>query len=97
MLKKRIREIVAKAADELGLPKDAALTAYRGYWLFLKEKIEGMPLEGTSEEVFKTLRTSVNVPGLGKFFTSFKRVQKIDKAKEIINERAKNKGRKTIT
>lgn len=56
-----------------------------------------MPLEDTHKEEFNELRTSINVPNIGKFYTSHDRVQRINKSKEIINERAKNKIRKTTT
>lgn len=56
-----------------------------------------MPLEDTPKEEFNELRTSINVPNIGKFHTSYDRVQRINKSKEIINERAKNKIRKTTT
>lgn len=97
MLQKRIKELVLATAKELDIPPKDAMMAYRRYWLWIKETIEDMPLEGTPKEEFNELRTSINVPNIGKFYTSYDRVQRINKSKEIINERAKNKIRKTTT
>lgn len=97
MLKKRVKELVIKAALELGISKNSALAAYKAYWLFVKEKIESLPLTDITEEEFNATRASINIPGLGKFFTSYKRIKKIDKANEIIYERNKYKKGKTPT
>ena len=97
MLKKRVKDIVIKSAKELNIPVDKALEAYKSYWLFVKEKIENMSLEGITEEDFNNIRSSINVIGLGKFSTSYKRIKNIDKKKEITNERIKNKKRNSTT
>lgn len=97
MLKKRNRELVLQAAKEQGIPKDIAMHAYKAYWMFIKKTIEEFPLNDADEEYFKNNSTSINIPGLGKFFTTFKRVKNIDKAKKIVNERIKNKSRKATT
>lgn len=95
MLRKRVKEIVRKAADNLGISHEDAMIAYRGYWLFIKQIIEDMPLDDASEEEFEEMRTSINVTGLGKFHTNYERVQRIKKSNAIINERTSNKRGKT--
>lgn len=56
-----------------------------------------MELENASEEDFKSQRVSINIPFIGKFYSSFKKVQKAQKQEEIINERIKNKERSSTT
>ena len=56
-----------------------------------------MHLEDITEEDFNNIRSSINIIGLGKFSTSYKRIKNIDKKKEITNERIKNKKRNSTT
>ena len=93
-MQNQVNKIVRKAGDELGIPFKQAIAAYRGYWLFIKELIESMPLEDSSEEEYEKLRTSINVNNLGKFHTSYERVQRIKKSEKIIYDRTYNKKRK---
>lgn len=65
--------------------------------MWVKNTVEGMELENASEEDFKSQRVSINIPFIGKFYSSFKKVQKAQKQEEIINERIKNKERGSTT
>ena len=42
-------------------------------------------------------KTNFNLPSLGKFNTNFKKIQRVKKQKQIINEKTKNKERQTFT
>lgn len=69
------KEITKQVAKDLKLPEVAVLTAYNSFWKFIKDKIEELPLkEDITEEEFEKLRTSFNVPSLGKIYTTYKRV-----------------------
>lgn len=80
-----------KQAEELGIDKAKALNAYRNYWVFIKDIIEGMELDDITEEEFDKLRPSINLPNLGKFYTTYKDIQLTNKRIQITNERIKNK------
>lgn len=97
MLQKRVRELVLEVAQELGIEPKQAVQAYRRYWLWVKDTVEEMPLASTSEEDFPNIRSSINIPNLGKIHASYNRVQRINKSKQIINERTNNKKGETLT
>lgn len=97
MLTKRINKLVVQASKELNIPYKEALEMYRIYWMWVKNSIESMPLDNSDEEEFTKFKTSINIPNLGKFHTSYKRVQRIKESIRIINrhknERDKHKER----
>lgn len=62
------------ASRELGLPSELVEKVYRAYWLAIKQSIQVLPLkEDLTEDDFSELRTSVNIPSLGKMFVSWDR------------------------
>lgn len=64
-------EIVAQVAGELGIPKGMVNRIYRAYWKTVRQYISSLPLKDyLTDEEFSRLRTSVNVPSLGKFYVS---------------------------
>lgn len=64
----RIREVSAI----LNIPYEVAKKAYYSSWEFIKDKIASLPLkEELSEEEFKQLRTSFNVPSIGKMACTY--------------------------
>ena len=66
---KSVRELCAKAAVELNLPPNFVWEVYKNYWRAVRVHISGLPLkESLSEEDFSKLKTSINVPSLGKFY-----------------------------
>lgn len=82
---KLYQDIIAKVSEELQLPKEVVLVAYRSQWEFIKEHIESLPLKGgISEEEFNELQVSFNIPSLGKLYTTYDRVTKMNKRFELI-------------
>lgn len=84
-------QIYKKIAEELNLDIEVVKAAYQSQWLFIREKIEELPINiGMSEEEFNSLRTSFNIPSLGKMFTSFDKIQKnkrrIEYLKQILGD-----------
>lgn len=66
---KEVRELCAKAAAELNLPPNYVWEVYKNYWRAVRAHISGLPLKGNiSKEDFSKLKTSVNIPSLGKFY-----------------------------
>lgn len=67
---------ISGASHELGIPSETVERIYRAYWLAIKQTIQALPLkENLTEEEFSKLRTSFNIPSLGKLSSSYDRVQ----------------------
>lgn len=70
-----IKLLVKQISEELNIPEVVVLSAYKSFWKFIKEKIEQLPLkEDLTEEDFKKLRTSFNIPSIGKLYTTFEKI-----------------------
>ena len=82
------KDIVTKAAKLLGLPTDYVWEVYKTYWAFVRNYISNLELkENITKEEFSKLKTSINIPSLGKFYIDWDYLQ----AKKKENERHKNK------
>lgn len=84
-------QIYKKIAEELNLDIEVVKAAYQSQWIFIREKIEELPINiEMSEEEFNSLRVSFNIPSLGKMFTSFDKIQKnkrrIEYLKQILGD-----------
>lgn len=60
------KKLVSKVAEELDLPTDLVDNTYKGFWLFIRNKIQELPLKDITEEEFDFCRTNFNIPSLGK-------------------------------
>lgn len=73
---------IKRLAFQLNLPVDVVEKAYKSYWLFIKETIEKLPLEEPLEEKdFNKLKTSFNLPYLGKLYCCYGRWKAIRERK----------------
>lgn len=89
-----IHKEIEEVAGELGIDVNVAKMAYLSQWLFIKDTIGNLPnLLEINEEEFNKEKTNFNLPSLGKFNTNFKKIQRVKKQKQIINEKTKNKER----
>lgn len=71
-------KIYRKVALELGLDDKDVKKAYNLYWEYFRTKVEELPLkDDLSEEEFSNLKTSFNVPSLGKFYCTYDRYLRI--------------------
>lgn len=76
-------DAVNQLSKELNLPSRVVDKAFRSYWIFIRDTIQGLPLkEDMSEEQFNKLRTNFNIPSLGKLSCTYDRVKR---AKERYN------------
>lgn len=63
---------IKRLSEELSIPKEVVKAAYKGYWKFIKEKIEALPLkENLSEAEFSSYRTNFSLIGLGKLYCTY--------------------------
>lgn len=74
-------------AEELGLSKEAVENAYKSYWRFIREKITSLPLKKQLDyNDYTKMRTSFNLPSLGKLGCSYEKMEEIKKVyKDIDN------------
>lgn len=67
---------ISGTSHELGIPSELVEKVYRAYWLAIKQVVQALPLkEDLTEEDFSQLRVSINIPSLGKLYSSYDRVQ----------------------
>jgi hypothetical protein len=70
----KLNKVYGKVALELGLNESDVKEAYNLYWEYFRKSIESLPLkENLNEEDFNSLKTSFNVPSLGKFYCTYDR------------------------
>lgn len=82
---KNILELVAK---ETGLQVVEIDRMYKSYWEFIRKTIEKLPLsENISKEEFEVMRTSFNIPSLGKLHCSYDRMLGVKKRYRLLKER----------
>ena len=90
---------ISGASHKLGLPSEIVGKVYRAYWLALKQVVQALPLkEDLTDEDFSKLRTSFNIPSLGKLYSSYDRVQGVKrrfKYLQQIKNNAQNKETQT--
>lgn len=82
-----LNEIYEQVAKDLGLEPEVVKAAYQSQWQFIRNTIEALPLkEELSEEEFSQLRTSFNVPSLGKLYTTDEKVRRAKRRVEYLKE-----------
>lgn len=80
-------EILDKVSRELNLPKDLISKTYTAYWLFIKKHIQALPLkEDLTEEEFFKLKTSFNIPSIGKLNCTYDRMINTKKRFNLIKQ-----------
>lgn len=86
----KLNKVYEKVALELGLNSSDVKEAYNLYWEYFRKSIESLPLKGSlNEEDFNSLKTSFNVPSLGKFYCTYDRYlrmkNKLKKSRNVEN------------
>lgn len=80
-------DIINKVSEELNLPRELIENAYKAYWNFIRVTIEELPLKTKlSQERYRNLRTSINIPSLGKLNCTYNRYIGIRNRFNIINK-----------
>lgn len=80
-------DIINKVSEELNLPRELVENAYKAYWNFIRVTIEELPLKTElSLERYRDLRTSINIPSLGKLNCTYNRYIGIRNRFNIINK-----------
>ena len=71
-------KVLDQVSNKLNLPKDFVDKVYKSYWLSIKEHIQSLPLKDTKDEaIFNNLKININIPSIGKLYTTQERIQNI--------------------
>lgn len=82
-----MEETYKRLALKFGIPVAEVKEIYRSYWLFIKNKIEELPLkEIKTEEEFEKLKTCFSMKNLGKLACTKRYFKYIKKKYESSNE-----------
>lgn len=72
------KDAIIKVAKEVELPVEVVRAAYKSYWEFIRNKIQELPLkEDLKEEDFQEMKTSFNIPSIGKLNCDYNKIKKI--------------------
>lgn len=86
--------IVRTIAKELKIPEEVVHVAYKSYWEFASDIFSKVDID-LSEQELANQKLSINIPGIGKFYTSFEKIQNVNKKINIIRENKKHENKKT--
>lgn len=79
--------IISIVSEELNLPKELVENTYKAYWNFIRATIEELPLKTElTQAEYSNLRTSINIPSLGKLNCTYNRYIGIRNRFNIINK-----------
>ena len=80
-------DFVKKVSEELNIPIEVVETAYKSYWVFIRQTIQELPLkDNITEEEFLKLRTNFNIPSLGKLSCTYDKLDKVKRRFNYINK-----------
>ena len=90
------KKIYEKIANNNNVPTQMVKDIYESMFKFISDRVREVDgISEKTEEDFKKLRLSFNVPLLGKFYITHDSVQRIKKHKQYYNEHVKNQENKT--
>ena len=80
-------DIICRVSEELNLPEELIEKVYKAYWNFIRVTIEELPLKTELTQLeYENLRTSINIPSLGKLNCTYNRYIGIRNRFNIINK-----------
>lgn len=71
-----MKKIYKETSEHLGLPIEVVKVAYESFYKFIRETIKEMPLKDSDINI-KDLKTSFNIPSIGKLYCNEKKLEKI--------------------
>lgn len=83
----KYNDIICRVSEELNLPGELIEKVYKAYWNFIRVTIEELPLKTELTQLeYENLRTSINIPSLGKLNCTYNRYIGIRNRFNIINK-----------
>lgn len=72
------KEIIKRVSAETGLSETLIDRTYKSYWKVIREHITSLPLKkDLTDEEFLKLKTSVNIPSIGKLSVTLDKYKKM--------------------
>lgn len=69
-----MEKVLNDLSKKLGITPNEVFDIYKTHWMFIKEKIEELPLKDhIDDDSFSKLRTNFNIPKLGKINCTLQR------------------------
>lgn len=79
-------QIIKTVAEEINLPEEVINNTYKAFWKYIKTTAEQLPLKNIDSESYDSLRTSFNIPSLGKFACTKDKFDKLKKTIRLFTE-----------
>lgn len=81
----KVNNIYVKVAEELNLPVDVVEKSYKVFWEYIRSHIQEHLFDKIkSEKEFNLYNISFNLPSLGKLYSSYKHINKINQKKKCL-------------
>jgi hypothetical protein len=71
-----MKKIYKETSEHFGLPVEVVKAAYESFYKFIRETIKEIPLKDSDINI-KDLKTSFNIPSIGKLYCNEKKLEKI--------------------
>lgn len=82
ILNNDLKKIIRLVAIETNQPEAKVEVIYRTYWKFIRDSFEQLNIESiNNKEEFDKLKTSINLPSLGKMCITWEKIEKYRKRK----------------
>lgn len=70
--------ILNKVSQDINIPKATVNKIYNAYWKYIRYILQEIPLKrDLSEDQFNNMKSSVNIPAIGKLYCNYNRYKKI--------------------
>ena len=95
ILSDELKRIIKLVSIETKIPEATVEVAYRDYWKFVRDTFEALPLKSIqTEEEFNNLKTSINLPSLGKMYTTWDKIEKYRRRRNYVDNLFKEEKKK---
>lgn len=92
ILNEDLKKIIRLVAIETNQPEAKVEVIYRTYWKFIRDVFENLDFNSiNTKEEFDKLRTSINLPSLGKICIKWEKIEKYRKRKMYLDNMFKEK------
>ena len=95
ILIQKVKQILKELAKELKIEEKLIKEVYKSYWEFIKVNIEQLKIDNiNTEEDYSKVKSSFNVPSLGKLYFTYDKINNLRKIKKY-KKYVENKKSKT--
>lgn len=92
ILNEDLKKIIRLVAIETNQPEAKVEVIYRTYWKFIRDVFENLDFNSiNTKEEFDKLKTSINLPSLGKIGIKWEKIEKYRKRKMYLDNMFKEK------